>query len=145
MVRIKGYKLRGIPFLIGVVVTVVFFVIAFDQVGIEFTDKITIAVFGFGLMTGGFISMWRKGMLHQGHFSIIVGIIFLVIGVVFVGGSFDVPVKNDAGGITVYERQWMMTPQEIGVFVLLAVVGGFSLVAGVKQAFQNQWQWGWKR
>ncbi len=137
--------MRGIPFLIGVVVTVVFFVIAFDQIGIEFTENITIAVFGFGLMTGGFISMWRKGMLHQGHFSIIVGIIFLVIGIVFVGGSFDVPVKNDDGGITVYEKQWKMTPQEIGVFVLLAVVGGFSLVAGVKQAFQNQWQWGWKR
>ncbi len=142
MVRIRGYKIRGLPFLIGFVVTVIFFVIAFDIIGIEINDNITIAIFGFGLMTGGFISMWRKGLLHQGHFSIIVGLIFLVIGVTFVLGSFDVPVKDETGNIIVHERQWKLTPQEIGVFVLLAVVGGFSLVSGIKQAFANQYFWG---
>ncbi len=142
MVRIKGYKIRGLPFLIGFLVTVIFFVIAFDFIGIQINDNVTIAIFGFGLMTGGFISMWRKGLLHQGHFSIIVGLIFLVVGIVFVGGSFDVPVKDTDGTIIVHEKQWQMSPQEVGVFVLLAVVGAFSLVSGIKQAFQNQYFWG---
>jgi len=142
MVRIRGYKIRGLPFLIGFLVTVIFFVVAFDFIGIEINDKVTIAIMGFGLMTGGFISMWRKGLLHQGHFSIIVGLIFLVIGLVFVAGSFDVPVKDETGNIIVHEKQWKMTPQEVGVFVLLAVIGGFSLVSGIKQAFANQYFWG---
>jgi len=77
--RIKGYKIRGLPFLITFIITVVFFVVAFDFFGIEFNDRVTIAVLGFGLMSGGFVSMWRKGLLHQGHFSIIVGLIFLVL------------------------------------------------------------------
>jgi len=103
------------------------------------------AIIGFGLMTGGFISMWRKGLLHQGHFSIIVGLIFLVVGIVFVAGSFDVPVKDDDGNIIVHERQWKMTPQEVGVFILLAVIGFFSLVSGVKQALGSQYFWGMRR
>ncbi len=74
--------------------------------------------------------------------SIIVGLIFLVVGIVFVAGSFDVPVKDDNGQITIHERQWKMTPQEVGVFVLLAVVGAFSLISGIKQAFMNQYFWG---
>jgi len=145
MVRIRGYKVKGLPFLFGFVVTVIIFVVIFDQVGIEFNDKIMIAILGFGLMVGGFISMWRRGILHQGHFQIVTGLIFLFVGLVFFAGSFDVPMKDENGNIILHEKFWKLTPQESGVFLLLAIVGFFSLVSGIKLSWSNQYFWGSRR
>ncbi len=80
MVKIFGHKIKGLPFLIAFVITIIFFVVVFDIVGIPINQNLTIAIFGFGLMSGGLVSIWMKGILHQGHFSIVVGLIFIVIG-----------------------------------------------------------------
>lgn len=146
MVRIYGYKIKGLPFLIGFVVTVIFFVIAFDNFNIAINQNLTIAIFGFGLMSGGFVSMWMKGILHQGHFSIVVGIIFLVIAIIILYGvSSFAMLDKDTGEIIMKEKLWDLTPQESGIFVLLGVVGFFSLVSGVKQMMGSQYFWGMKR
>jgi len=96
-------------------------------------------------MSGGLTSNWRRGILHQGHFSIIVGLIFIVIGGVMFYGVFSFAYTDADGNIQHKEKLWDLTETESGIFILLVIVGIVSFVAGTNQMFQNQYQWGLKR
>lgn len=145
MVRIFGRRIKGLPFLIAFVITIIFFVVVFDIVGIPINQNLTIAIFGFGLMSGGLVSIWMKGILHQGHFSIVVGLIFMVIGSVMFFGVFSFAYTDVDGEIKMKEKLWDLSVQESGVFILLIVVGFASLVSGLKQMMGSQYFWGMKR
>jgi len=145
LVRIFGRRIKGLPFLIAFVITIIFFVIAFELVGIPVNENLTIAIFGFGLMSGGFVSMWMRGILHQGHFSIIVGLIFIVIGGVMFYGVFSFAYTDESGEIQMKEKLWELTAQESGVFILLMIVGVASFISGLKQMMGSQYFWGMKR
>lgn len=145
MVRIFGHRIKGLPFLIAFVITIIFFVVAFELTGIPINENLTIAIFGFGLMSGGFVSMWMRGILHQGHFNIIVGLIFIVVGAVMFYGVFSFAYTDEYGDIQMKEKLWELTAQESGVFILLMIVGFVSFVSGLKQMMGSQYFWGMKR
>lgn len=145
MVRIFGHRIKGLPFLIAFVITIIFFVVVFELVGIPINQNLTIAIFGFGLMSGGLVSIWMKGILHQGHFSIVVGLIFIVIGGVMFYGVFSFAYTDENGDIQMKEKLWDLSAQESGVFILLIIVGFFSLVSGLKQMMGSQYFWGMRR
>ena len=142
--RIFRMRMPKIPkwFLAGFILTLIFFPIAFAYFGIEFTDKLWIAVFGFAIMSGVLASFWGRGWFHQGHTPVVVGFIFIVVGLVIVYGTFEFPFTNDAGEIEVKKQMWDLTPNESAVFVLLIVVGVLSVVSGMKQIFANSYWWG---
>lgn len=98
-----------------------------------------------GAISGGFVIMWSKGHIHQGHFSIIVGLIAIAVGVTFLYGIASFNYIDDTGSIVSHEKLWTLSPQESGVFVLLVIIGILSLVGGSKEALRNQWSWGWSR
>jgi len=129
-------------FLSGFILTLIFFPIAFAHFGIEFTDKLWIAVFGFAFMSGVLASFWGRGWFHQGHTPVVVGFIFVVIGGIIVYGTFDFPYTNSAGEIIHNEQMWNLTPHETAVFILLIVVGILSMVTGMQQIFANSYWWG---
>jgi len=141
MVRFKSC-LVVLPFVIGFLVTVIFFFIIFDHFGIEINDDLTLGIILIALVVGGFIHLWRMGRLHQGHFSTVIGIIFIIVAVVLLYGVASFAYTDDFGNIQMKEKLWNLTPQESGVFVLVGVLGVFSLVAGIKLALQNQYFWG---
>lgn len=143
--RIKGYKIRGIPFLITLIITIIFFVVVFSFFGIEITNNIFLAILLLGAISGGFVSMWVRGMLHQGHFSIVVGVLAIAVGVTFLYGVGSFSYLDDNGEIQKHEELWKLTPQQSGVFILVVIAGIFSLIGGIKQAMANQWSWGWSR
>lgn len=143
--RIRGYKIRGLPFLITVAITIVFFVIVFDHFDIEINGNMVFAILLIGVISGGFVSMWMKGWLHEGHFSIVVGIIAITVSVTFLFGIVSFNFTDDDGMVQSREKLWTLAPQESGVFVLVGVLGVFSLISGVNQAMSNQFLWGLKR
>lgn len=135
-----------IPFLSGFIVTIIFFVIVFQYFGIDFTDKLVLAVLGFGLMIGVMVSFWKRGIFHQGHFPITTGFIFVVIGFVMFYGTFTYnEIDKSTGEIVKKPQMWDLTPQESGAFILLIIVGILSMVGGVKTMFANSYNWGLKR
>jgi len=143
--RILGHRIIGIPFAITFLITVIFFWIIFNYFAIEINQNMTIAILGIALMSGGFVSMWRKGILHQGHFSLVVGLIFVIVAGIMTVGAFNIPYKNDQGQIIVVNKLWDLTPQEVGIFLLLGIVGILSFVSGLKQMFGAGYFWGMKR
>lgn len=143
--RYRGYKIKGIPMLITIIITFIFFFVVFTYFGIEINNNVIIAILLIGIISGLFVTMWQKGKIHQGHFSIITGIIAIAVGVTFLYGIASFNYLDEEGQITTHEKLWDLTPQESGVFVLLVIVGIFSLIGGSKQALANQWSWGWSR
>ena len=143
--RIRGYKIKGVPFFITMIITLIFFYVVFTHFEIEINTNVILAILLIGVIAGGFVSMWQKGILHQGHFSIVVGILAISVGVIFLYGIASFNFVDEFGDIVSHEKLWTLKPQESGVFVLLVIVGIFSLIGGVKQALANQYQWGLKR
>lgn len=143
--RIKGIKIRGIPFFSTIIITVVFFLIAFSYFEIEVNSNLFIAILLVGAISGGFVSMWKKGIVHQGHFSIVVGIIAIATSLTFLFGIGSFSYLDENGEINRYENLWSFTPQESGVFILVGVLGFLSLVSGVREAMGSQYLWGIKR
>ncbi len=130
-------------FLSGFIATLIFFPIAFAYFDIEFTDKLWVAVLGFALLSGILTSFWGRGWFHQGHTPVVVGFIFVVVGLVLTYGTFTyTTIDNSTGELVVKEQMWDLTPQESGVFVLLIVAGVLSIVSGMKQIFANSYWWG---
>lgn len=143
--RVFGHRIIGLPMIITFASTIIFLVIVFGQVGIEINQNMTIAIVGFALISGGFVSLWRKGKLHQGHFPIIVGLIFMIVGIVVAVGAFTIPYKNQQGVYIIIEKLWDLSPQEVGVFILLGLVGFLLFIFGMKQMFRAGYFWGTKR
>lgn len=133
-------------FLTGFIVTIIFFVVVFYYFNIQFTDKLWLAVIGFGFMSGVLTSFWRRGIFHQGHFPIVTGFIFIVVGFVMFYGTFTYAELDKVTGEIVQKKQmWDLTPQEAGAFVLLIIIGILSMVSGLKTMFANSYNWGLKR
>jgi len=145
MVRIRGYKIRGIPFLIGFLVTIIFFFVIFDQFDIEINNDLTLGIIIIALVNGGFVTLWSLGRIHQGHFGMVIGIIFIVVAVVLLFGVASFAYTDKDGNIQLKEKLWDLTPQESGVFVLVGVLGVFSLITGIKLSLQNAYFWGMGR
>ncbi len=141
MVRFRSC-LIVLPFLIGFFVTIIFFFIIFHQFGIEINDDLALGIILIALVVGGFIHLWRMGRLHQGHFSTVIGIIFIIVAVVLLYGVASFAYTDEFGNIQMKEKLWNLTPQESGVFVLIGVLGVFALITGIKLALQNQYFWG---
>ncbi len=143
--RVRGYKIKGVPFFITLIITVIFFYVTFSYFEIEINTNVILATILIGAIAGGFVSMWQKGILHQGHFSIVVGLLAISVGVIFLYGIASFNYLDEFGQIVSHEKLWTLKPQESGVFVLLVIIGIFSFIGGVKQALANQYQWGLKR
>lgn len=141
MVRLNSC-LKVLPFLIGFLVTVIFFFVVFDQFEIEINDDLTLGIILIALIVGGFIHLWSMGKLHQGHFSTVIGVIFIIVAVVLLYGVLSFAYTDENGEIQMKQKIWNLTPQQSGVFVLVGVLGVFALVAGIKLALQNQYFWG---
>jgi hypothetical protein len=132
-----------VPFIAGVLITLVFFIIAFQIQGIEITEKLWIALFFFAFIVGMAISIWRRGIFHQGHFPVVLGFIFVVVGLVMFNGTFTYKEVNpETGELQQREQMWDLTPQESGAFIILIVLGILSIVSGMKQIFANSYWWG---
>ena len=130
-------------FLGGFIVTFIFFILAFEYLDIDFTDKLWFAVLGFSLMSGILASFWGRGWFHQGHTPVVVGFIFVVVGLVMFYGTFTYSsIDPVTGEIVQKEQMWDLTPQEAGAFVLLIILGLLSIVSGMKQIFANSYWWG---
>jgi len=132
-----------IPFIAGFLVTFVFFIIAFTQFDIGITDKLWLAILGFSVIVGMMVSIWRRGIFHQGHFPVVIGAIFVIVGLVMFNGTFTYKTVDEVTGELVQKPQmWDLTPPEAGAFILLIVIGLFSIVSGMKQIFANSYWWG---
>jgi amino acid transporter len=138
MVRVISF----LPFVIGFAVTIIFFFVIFGQFDIEINGDLTVGIILIALIVGGFIHLWKMGSLHQGHFSTVIGVIFIIVAVVLLYGVASFAYTDENGEIQMKEKLWDLTPQESGVFVLIGVLGVFSLVTGIKLALQNQYFWG---
>jgi len=134
--------LSALPFLIGFLVTLIFFFVIFAHFEIEINDDLTLGIILISLIVGGFIHLWKMGRLHQGHFSTVVGVIFIIVALVLLYGVVSFAYTDEDGQIQMKEKLWNLTPQQSGVFVLVGVLGVFSLVTGIKLALQNQYFWG---
>jgi hypothetical protein len=134
-----------VPFLSGFLVTIIFFLIAFDYFGIEVNQDLALGIILIGLINGGFVSLWRLGKIHQGHFGMVIGFIFIIVAIIILYGVFSFAYTDDNGQIQMKQKLWDLTPQQSGVFVLIGVLGVFSLVTGIKLALQNAYFWGMGR
>jgi len=134
-----------VPFLAGFLVTIIFFFIVFDNFGIEINEDLTLGIIFIALISGGFVSLWRLGKIHQGHFSMVIGIIFIVVAVVLLYGVASFAYTDEDGNIQMKEKLWTMTAQQSGVFVLVGVLGVLALITGIKLALQNAYFWGMGR
>lgn len=132
-----------VPFIAGFLVSFVFFIIAFGIFNINITDKLWIAILGFSILVAMSVSIWRRGIFHQGHFPVVLGFIFVVVGLVMFNGTFTFKTVDEVTGELVQrEQMWDLTPPEAGAFILLIVVGILSIVSGMKQIFANSYWWG---
>lgn len=134
-----------VPFTVGFVATLIFFFVVFDYFGIELTNWLILAILGFGLMHGAIVTASRRGIFHEGHMSILFGAIFLIIGSVLVYGTLTFDYFDEDGNKHTKEQLWDLTEQETGVFILLAIIGIWSIVGGIKQMMGYSYLWGIKR
>ena len=141
MVRLQSC-LKVLPFVIGFIVTLIFFFVIFDHFEIEINDDLRLGIILIALIVGGFIHLWKMGRLHQGHFSTVIGIIFIIVAVVLLYGVASFAYTDEDGQIQMKEKLWNLTPQQSGVFVLVGVLGVFALITGIKLALVNQYFWG---
>lgn len=142
---VKGRKVRGLTFIAGFVMTILFYVIVFDFVQIEFTDELWTLVVGLALFSGTLMFLNKKGIFHEGHFSIVVGMLFIVTGILMFYGTFSFNYVDDNGVIQTKEQLWSLSNQQSGAFILLAGIGVWSLLGGVRQMMGYSYLWGIKR
>ena len=136
---------KGFKFLIYFVLTVIGFAIIFDYMGIQLNNKMILAILAFGVLIAGMISMYTRGIFHQGHLPVLMGIAFIAVGGLMFWGTLTYTYTDDEGRSQIKEQLWDLTPQESGVFILLIIVGISSTISGFKTMMGASYFWGMSR
>lgn len=131
-----------IKFLVWFVVITAVFAVAFSYMGIQISNAMIVALLGFGLLISGMLHMYNRGIFHQGHFPMLMGIVFILVGGVMFWGTLSFGYVDGDGVKQTKEQLWDLTPQETGIFILLIIVGVWSFISGARQALGASYFWG---
>jgi len=138
-------KFKLIRFGIELAIIFIIFVVIFSFTSVEFTGFLLFAFLIIALMATGILEGYKRGLFHQGHFPILFGLVAMIGAGILIVGTFEFSYMTEEGVIEKKEKLYDFTPIETGVFIFVMAFGYVSLHGGVKQALNNQWQWGWKR